>query len=127
MSRFDNIYHISSTSNNQLVNKKALDVRVNHRLDFEKCVNNAIDKSLKFSSHANERLNSRNINLSKSDMNNINKAIDKVKQKGSKEALIIYNDLALIASVQNRTIITAMDKDSLDEKIFTNIDSAIII
>lgn len=115
------------TPTKENINRKSFDIRNTHRLEFDKCVNKALDSNLKISAHASERLQSRNINLSKDDVNSINKAIDKVQNKGAKETLILYNDLALIASVPNRTIITAMDKTSLEEKIFTNIDSAIII
>lgn len=101
-------------------------LRNSHRFDFESYVNEA-SKSIKVSAHASERLNNRNINLSQKDLKSINSAMDKAEVKGAKEALILYNDLALIASVKNRTIITAIDKSSMEEKIFTNIDSAIII
>jgi len=34
--------------------------------------------------------------------------------------------LALIVSIKNRTVITAVDGQSLKENVFTNIDSAVI-
>jgi flagellar operon protein len=40
---------------------------------------------------------------------------------------MLYQDLALIASVVNKTIITAMKGDDMKEHVFTNIDSAVII
>ncbi|MEF9935302.1 MAG: TIGR02530 family flagellar biosynthesis protein [Clostridium sp.] len=127
MAKINNIQQMPLTPTKENINRKSFDIRNTHRLEFDKCVNKALDSNLKISAHASERLQSRNINLSKDDVNSINKAIDKVQNKGAKETLILYNDLALIASVPNRTIITAMDKTSLEEKIFTNIDSAIII
>lgn len=120
-----NIGQISPSFNSEIPSKK-MDIRNSHRFDFDKCVETAIN-NVKISAHASERLNSRNISLSENDIKNINNAINKVEGKGSKEALILYKDLALIASIKNRTIITAMDKSSMEEKIFTNIDSAIII
>ena len=48
-------------------------------------------------------------------------------QKGAREALIYLNDVALIVSVANRTVITAMDGASAKDNIFTNIDSAAIL
>lgn len=38
---------------------------------------------------------------------------------------MIYKDMAIIASINNRTIITAMGKEDVD--IVTNIDSTMII
>jgi len=34
--------------------------------------------------------------------------------------------VALVVSVRNRTVITAVDKERLKENVFTNIDSAVI-
>ena len=36
------------------------------------------------------------------------------------------DDLALVVSVSNRTVITAVDGDHLQDNVFTNIDSAVI-
>ena len=40
---------------------------------------------------------------------------------------MIYKDVALIASVENRTLITAVEKERARDNIFTNIDSVIIL
>lgn len=79
------------------------------------------------SNHAAERLTDRNIMLNESDMNKINDGINKAYEKGSKESLILYKDLVLIASIKNRTIITAVDKESSKENVFTNIDSVVLL
>ena len=47
--------------------------------------------------------------------------------KGSKESLILLRDLALVVSVNNRTVITAIDKARQKERVFTNIDSTVIL
>jgi flagellar operon protein len=55
-------------------------------------------------------------------------AVDKAAQKGARESLVLMNrDLALVVSVTNRTVITAMDGNSIRDNVFTNIDSAVII
>lgn len=74
-----------------------------------------------------DRLKERKIELSSSDIENLNNAVRKIRNKGGKEALIFYNDVAFITSIRNNTIITAVDKDNLKENVFTNIDSAMII
>ena len=48
-------------------------------------------------------------------------------KKGAKQALILYKDMALITSIKNRTVITAMDKNESKGKIITNIDSVVMI
>ena len=40
---------------------------------------------------------------------------------------MLMDKAALVVSVPNRTVITAVDKAALKENIFTNIDSAMIL
>ncbi|HYF83051.1 MAG TPA: TIGR02530 family flagellar biosynthesis protein [Clostridia bacterium] len=82
---------------------------------------------VKFSKHALERLQSRNIKLSKEDLNKIDNAVNKAAEKGVKETLIIMGNSAFIANVKNKTIITAATEDNLKNNVFTNIDGAVII
>jgi len=83
---------------------------------------------VKFSQHAIQRLQSRNIMIDQAGMAKLNEAVDKAAQKGAKESLVLMNnDLALVVSVKNKTVITAMDGVSMKNNLFTNIDSAIII
>ena len=94
---------------------------------FEQVLNQAIG-GVKFSQHATQRLQTRNINLTQTQMNQLNNAVDKAAQKGAKESLILMDkDLALVVSVTNRTVITAMDGASIKDNVFTNIDSAVIV
>lgn len=83
--------------------------------------------SFKISNHAKQRLEQRNINLTKEDMNKINEGINKANNKGAKDCLILYKNLALITSIKNRTIITAVDKNNSKENVFTNIDSVVLL
>lgn len=94
--------------------------------DFDKLLNEKLD-TLKFSQHALDRLQSRNLQLSESDLKRLSQAVDKAAQKGAKESLVMMNDIALVVSVKNRTVITAMDGNGAEDKIITNIDSAVIL
>jgi flagellar operon protein len=85
------------------------------------------EKQLTFSQHALERMQSRNLNLSAQDMTRLGDTVDKMAQKGARESLIYLNDIALVVSVANRTVITAMDGMHAKNNIFTNIDSAAIL
>ncbi|SMC65928.1 TIGR02530 family flagellar biosynthesis protein [Sporomusa malonica] len=83
---------------------------------------------VKFSQHALQRLNSRKIQLDSSQLSQLSQAVEKAAQKGAKESLILMNNsLAFVVSVKNRTVITALDGDSMKDNVFTNIDSAVII
>lgn len=82
---------------------------------------------LKFSAHAMQRLQSRNINLTQDDVQKMNVMADKAAAKGAKQSLFMMRDIAMVVSIKNRTVITAVDQDSMKENVFTNIDSAAII
>lgn len=82
---------------------------------------------LKFSAHAIQRLQSRNIQLSSSDIQQMNSMADKAAAKGSRQSLFVMGDVAMVVSIKNRTVITAVDSQSMKENVFTNIDSAAII
>lgn len=84
-------------------------------------------QNIKFSKHAVERMQIRDISLDNVEMTKIEEAIDKASKKGVKEALILMDDKAFIASIKNKTIVTTVSKEQLKNNIFTNIDGAIII
>ena len=87
----------------------------------------AATKKVSFSNHAMQRMESRNLNLSTQDLQKLDDTVDMMAKKGARESLIYMNDMALVVSVANRTVITAMDGKSAKENIFTNIDSAAIL
>lgn len=82
---------------------------------------------VKFSQHALQRMQSRNIQLNQAEMSKLQGAVEKAAQKGAKESLVLMNDLALIVSVKNKTVITAIDGTNIKDNVFTNIDSAVIV
>jgi flagellar operon protein len=96
---------------------------------FDSVFQTAVDRGLgvKFSAHAKERLQSRNIELSDNDLSRIQNAVDKAASKGARSSLLVMDKAALIVSVTNRTVITAVDNANLKENVFTNIDSAVIV
>jgi flagellar operon protein len=86
-----------------------------------------LQDQLKVSGHAKTRMESRNIQLSPDEWNRVLGGVQKASAKGAKESLVMVDNVALLVSVKNRTVITAVDKDSLKENVFTNIDSAVIV
>jgi flagellar operon protein len=91
--------------------KKALDAELN---------------GLKFSKHAQDRLQQRQIQLNDTDKQQLEKAVSLAEQKGSQDSLVFLRDMAFIVSVKNKTVVTAIDNEHLRENVFTNIDSAIV-
>jgi flagellar operon protein len=86
-----------------------------------------VENKVSFSQHAIERMQSRNLDFSEQDLGKLDVAVEKMAQKGAKESLIYLHDIALVVSVTNKTVITAIDGASAKENIFTNIDSAAIL
>ena len=83
------------------------------------------DEGFTVSKHAALRLNE--INFTEEDMKQIEKGFEIAKDKNSKNTVMLYKDVALIASIENKTLITAVEKDRAKDNIFTNIDSVVIL
>ena len=100
-----------------------------NKADFAGLLNNEVEKSNSFtiSAHAANRLKARGINLDSKDMKTINDGINKAADKGCQNSVMLYKDTAYVTSIKNRTIVTAVDKESCKQNVFTNIDSVIIL
>lgn len=96
---------------------------------FKEILNNSIQEknAIKISNHAQQRLQQRNIVLNEKDMGILKDAMEKAEMKGARESVMFYKEIALVTSISNRTIITAVDSKGNEENIFTNIDSAVIV
>ncbi len=84
-------------------------------------------RELTFSAHARQRLEDRKIALNPEEVSKLARAVDKAAEKGCRSSLLLYRDLAFVAGVASRTIITAVDGTNMKEHVFTNIDSALIV
>lgn len=84
-------------------------------------------QSLSFSQHASTRMRERGIELDEADLAKLEGAVTKAAGKGSKESLILMDNMAFVVSVVNRKVITAVDQGQLKDNVFTNIDSAILV
>lgn len=112
---------IIPSSNQQIQN------RGSSKVDFQTLLQESLQKneSIKISAHAEQRMQERNIVLQDKDMDALKDAMNDLDKKGARESLMIYKNMAFIASVRNRTIITTMKESEMD--IVTNIDSIIRI
>ncbi|MAG35623.1 MAG: flagellar protein [Dehalococcoidia bacterium] len=81
---------------------------------------------LRFSVHAQQRLQQRAAPFGPAELAKVEAAVDRAGQKGGRESLILLNELALVVSVTNRTVITAVETDQAQQSVFTNIDSVVI-
>lgn len=81
----------------------------------------------KLSAHARERIEQRGISLNASEQQTLNEALQQLADKGSQDALLLRSDAAFIVNVPSRTVVTAVETDALKERIFTQIDSALML
>ena len=98
-----------------------------NKASFKDILKSEISKQEEYtlSKHAANRL--KEINFTEDDMKEIGKGFKIAENKGSKNSVMLYKDVALIASIENKTVITAVDKERTKENIFTNIDSVVIL
>ena len=125
---FKPVENVQSQAQLQLMQQQASRAAETVR-PFDSVLQTTVDRglALKFSAHAKERLALRNIELSAEDMARISDAVSKAAAKGARQSLLVMEDMAFIVSVTNRTVITALDGNSMKENVFTNIDSAVIV
>lgn len=120
LTQFNNVQE----NRNNLTTKQ----KSNEEKSFKDVLNNTINKKNEgfiVSKHAALRLSE--INFTDEDIRNIEKGFKIAKEKNSKNAVMLYKDVALIASVENNTLITAVEKERAKDNIFTNVDSVVIL
>ena len=62
------------------------------------------------------------LNMQMQDLNR-----EKAYSKGIKESLVLVDNLAFIVNTDKKTVITAIDQNSSDDNIYTNIDGAVVM
>ena len=83
--------------------------------------------ALKWSRHAHQRLAGSGRTLAPHEEAAIAAAVDRVAHKGGRDSLVLFGDLALVVNVPSRTVITAAGESRLQDGVFTQIDSAVIV
>lgn len=82
---------------------------------------------INLSTHAAKRLQERQIDFDGNEYMKIKEAISRLKDKGGKDSLVITNKAAYIVDVKNNKVVTAVDKMSMNENVFTKIDSTVFM
>lgn len=123
-----NIRHLESKLINSSQFKKTINKKANNK-NFDEILINIQQRknNIKFSKHALNRINNRDITVTTEEVSKLESAIEKADDKGISNALIYMGDKAFIVSIENKTIITTIDKEQLKDNVFTNIDGAVII
>ena len=82
---------------------------------------------VQFSKHAARRVQERGIDMTDSLLSNLNQAVQKARDKGARDVVIIGESNAFIVNVPNNVVVTTMSGTEMKENIFTNIDSAVLM
>ncbi len=95
---------------------------------FERVLSEAMRGSapLRFSAHAQRRIQSRDIQLAEADLSKIHRAVDRAGEKGARDSLVLLDDKAFVVSVRNRVVITALSVPDIKDGVVTNIDSVVV-
>jgi flagellar operon protein len=86
-----------------------------------------IGKEVNVSTHAMKRLQERNIELDGNEYMKLKEAVSKLRAKGGHDSLVITNKAAYVVDVDKNTVVTAVDKNNMNENVFTKIDSTIFM
>jgi flagellar operon protein len=82
---------------------------------------------IRLSAHAEQRLAERHISLTAQERTNLGQAISTLHEKGAKNPLIVRQDAAFVVNVPSRTLVTAINQQELQQRVFTQIDSTMLI
>jgi flagellar operon protein len=127
-----NVSTIPSNKNVESANK----LKSGETSEFKNLLDSTLDqgaeasqapKGIHLSTHAMKRLQERNLTLDKEEYTKLQTAMDRLKLKGGQDSLVITGKAAYIVDVPKNTIVTAIDKDSIGENVFTKIDSTILM
>ncbi len=81
---------------------------------------------LTFSKHLNERIERRQLEMTPERLTRLSDAVHKVAGKGSRDSVVLLDDLALLVNVPSRTVLTAIATSGMKDGVFTNIDSVVL-
>ena len=84
-------------------------------------------RPLTLSAHAEQRIQQRAISLTPSEQDALSEAVAHLDAKGARDALLVRSDAAFVVNVPNRTVVTALGTEDLTARVFTGIDSALVL
>lgn len=84
-------------------------------------------QQVNFSKHALSRVEERGIELTPDLMDKLAGSVEKAQEKGAVNILAFGAEQAFIINVPHSRVITTITQEEMKEKIFTNIDAAILL
>jgi len=84
-------------------------------------------EDIELSAHARQRIAQRNISLNPTERQTLAHAMDQLDDKGAQDAAVLREDAAFVVNVPSRTVVTALDQSEMEQRVFTQIDSAVML
>lgn len=69
----------------------------------------------------------QNLQLSEDDLSELENAVTRLEQKGTRESLVLLEDHAFLVGVPNRQVVALMTRREAADTIFSQVGSAITI
>ncbi len=85
------------------------------------------EHGISLTTHAAKRLRERNLDMDTDEFFKLKGAMEKLKSKGGRDSLVITDKAAYIVDVPSNKVVTAIDKGSIQENVFTKIDSTVVV
>ncbi len=99
-----------------------------NQMSFERLLRQqAGGDGLSFSKHAAKRMNERGLAFDSQLMSNLEHAVEDARKKGARDVAVIGAQGVFIVNVPNNTVVTTMSQSDMKERVFTNIDSAVLM
>jgi flagellar operon protein len=86
-----------------------------------------VGERVHFSAHARLRLQERGIAVTEPLSARLGEAIDQLAARGARESLVSLGGVNYLVSVSNRTVVTAVPNGEGEARVFTHIDSAVVM
>jgi flagellar operon protein len=77
--------------------------------------------------HAKQRVAQRSISLNAAERQTLSNAMQTLDDKGAQDAAVLREDAAFLVNVPSRTVVTALDQTEMQQRVFTQIDSAMTL
>ena len=74
-----------------------------------------------------KRMNERGIAVDNQLMSDLEHAVEGARKKGARDVAVIGAQGVFIVNVPNNTVVTTMAQSDMRERVFTNIDSAVLM
>lgn len=97
------------------------------RTSFAELLQDKSKENLSFSKHAAKRMDERGIAMDNRLKTDLEHAVEGARKKGARDVAVIGSQGVFIVNIPNNMVVTTMSPEDMKNRIFTNIDSAVLM